>query len=539
VSSPGAPSAKGTAWIAASLLLWVVSFAPDPQPWGVIPGFVGTLWLIERCATTASFLRWSLIFGALGIGFGYLWLADTIQLFGGLPLPVAWLLTALFGVVGVAHGWVFALIYRSMLDRGVRPHPLLVAALWVACESYVPRLFPWMAGHGVVEVPGLRQLAEFGGVPLVSFATLCLVAPLHEALRWALPIAGRPEGRLKPAAVTLAVGALLFVVGHLRHDSVRASEREATEHWAVGVVQPNVGSLDKRAAEERRQGAHDAGVQAYDRGSKRAAERGAELIVWPETAVTESIAYTSQAPQHTAAQLEKARYSAFRELGDRHDFLIGAYEKKEPPPDEQRLGHAFDERWNTAALRPRGGREARWSTVRKVHLIPFGEYMPFGLPRSLLPQRFTMVAGDSPQPLLELGGRTLLPFLCYEGILPEHVREAAGDRRPTLLVSLANDSWFGDTWEPWQHLHFTRFRAVEHGAPLVRATNTGVSAFVSAAGDVEALLGVGVEDVLVHDVPLVERGRTLYASGGHHLPLLLALAALGAWLFVVLGPSRR
>lgn len=529
-ATPASPSTIGTALIACSLLLWLVSFTPEPQPWGVIPGFVGVLWLIERCPTTASFLRWSLIFGALGIGFGYRWLADTIQLFGGLPLPVAWLLTALFGVVGVAHGWAFALVYRSMLARGRRPHPLTVAALWVACESYVPRLFPWMTGHGVVEVPALRQLAEFGGVPLVSFATLCLVAPLHELLRAVWPIPGRPEGRLKPAGVALAVGAALFLVGHLRYESVRASEREAGEHWAVGIVQPNVGSLEKRAAEERNRDAHRSSVEAYDRGSRRAAQGGAELIVWPETAVTESIAYTSQAPQYTAGQLKAVGHAAFEELGERHDFLIGAYEKKEPPPDEARTGRGRDERWNTAALRPRGARDTRWSTVRKVYLIPFGEFMPFGLPRSMLPQRFTMVSGDAPQPLLELRGRTLLPFLCYEGILPDHVREAAGERRPTLLVSLANDSWFGDTWEPWQHLHFTRFRAVEHGAPLVRATNTGVSALVSAAGDVEASLGVGVEDVLVYDVPLVARGRTLYADGGHHLPLLLALYALGAWL---------
>jgi apolipoprotein N-acyltransferase len=145
-----------------------------------------------------------------------------------------------------------------------------------------------------------------------------------------------------------------------------------------------------------------------------------------------------------------------------------------------------------------------------------------------------MLPGTLPQPLLEFEGLTFAPFLCYEGILAEHVRDLAGERRPDVLVSLTNDSWFGDTWEPYQHLNFTRFRAVEHRAPLVRATNTGISAFVSATGDVEARLGLGVEDALVRDVPLVARDPTVYARFGYRLPWVLWAVALIAWLLAQL-----
>ena len=117
------------------------------------------------------------------------------------------------------------------------------------------------------------------------------------------------------------------------------------------------------------------------------------------------------------------------------------------------------------------------------------------------------------------------------------MREAAGDERPGLLVSLANDSWFGDSWEPWQHLNFTRFRAVEHGVPLVRATNTGMSAFVSATGDLEARLAVGVVGELVRDVPLLpDRGRTIFVRYGYHLPWLLAAWGLLAVILARLAP---
>ena len=122
----------------------------------------------------------------------------------------------------------------------------------------------------------------------------------------------------------------------------------------------------------------------------------------------------------------------------------------------------------------------------------------------------------------------MAPFLCYEGILPEHVRDVCAGKRPDLLVSLTNDSWFGDTWEPYQHLNFTRFRAVEHRAPLLRATNTGISAFVDTTGDIapKERLGLFTEGVLVKDVPLVKRDPTVYVRFGYGFPWAAGLLAL-------------
>src|SRR5688572_23536591 len=201
----------------ASWMVWMLCFKPDPQWWGMVPGFLGLLVLLERAPTTGSFLRWSLLFGALGIGYGYRWLAPTMEVFGGVPPVGAWALTAAFGIVGVVHLWLFAVIVRSLLRGTHRPHPLTVVAAWVACEALVPRMFPWMAGHGFVDVAPVRQAAEWGGVPGVSFVALCLVVPLHELLCWAWPQAGRPPARPGAAAFTLAVGLALAVWGLTRY----------------------------------------------------------------------------------------------------------------------------------------------------------------------------------------------------------------------------------------------------------------------------------------------------------------------------------
>ena len=123
-------------------------------------------------------------------------------------------------------------------------------------------------------------------------------------------------------------------------------------------------------------------------------------------------------------------------------------------------------------------------------------------------------------------GLTLATFICYEAIQPETVAAIAGDRRPDLLVNLTNDSWYGNGWEPHQHLNFSRFRAVEHRAPLVRATNTGISAFISATGEVLESLPYDTAGELVRDVPIVARGRTPYSRVAGWSRVALFAAAL-------------
>jgi apolipoprotein N-acyltransferase len=498
-----------------------------------VPGAVGVLWLAERCRTWLRFVGWMCVFGAVGIGTGYHWLAQTVRDFGGLGVPASWVVTAVFGVSGTVHAWIFGFFYRGMLARGRRPHPIVVAALVVAVETLPVRLFPWSAGHGAVDVPPLLQLAEWGGVPLVSFALYCLVVPVWEAIRSVFPGA-TPEGRPGRAAACFALGAALFGLGLWRYRDVRAEDAAAKDTLRVSIVQANVGSHAKRDATTGRAESRLRSVAAYERGTRKAVAEGAELVVWPETAITAAVPLRDALQTNSFLARSDVGFGFLNELGRDRGFLVGVYEAV-----QDRVTHGTqrnESRYNDAALRQAGDRNATWTKYRKVFLIPFGEAMPFGLMKERLPQGFEMLAGKMPQEPLEFRGVRIVPFLCYEGILPEHVRALAGGRRPHLLASLTNDSWFGDTWEPWQHLNFTRFRAVEHRAPMVRATNTGVSAFVNAAGDVESLLGVGEEGVLTSDVPLAHRGETLYARFGFRFPWLAGLLALFAWLGALLRP---
>lgn len=530
--APVAPRPLGPAGrllLLPGMLLWVGAFLPEPVAWATVPGLLCYLALVEGSGRLREALLWTVVLGALAVGAGYHWMAETVQRFGGLPASVAWLAAALFGVAGTVHGLLFVLVHRALRRHGRRPHPLVVAATIVFVESLPLRFFPWLVGHGAVDVPPLRQLAEWGGVPLVSFALLALIVPLREAWVWA-----RRDPAARPGAglAALGVGLALFLLGWWRFEEVRDADARAPRHLRVAIVQADVGAFDKRAEENARARATLVSVERYAAGSRRAAEAGAELIVWPETAVASGIPFLLPRPEpgRTLGALAHRGHEVIRDLGADHAFLIGAYESI--PTRQRRLtGELVDERYNVAALRARGDRNAPWSVYRKVHLIPFGETMPIGLSHDLLPQGFTMRAGTLPQPLLRLDGLTIAPFICYEAILPEHVRALCAGARPDLLANLTNDSWF-TSWEPYQHLNFSRFRCVEHRAPMVRATNTGVSAFVDATGEVVKRLGVGEEGVLVHDVPLAAHPPTLYARTGNLFPWLM-----GAWVLLALLAS--
>src|SRR5262249_51634949 len=141
----------------------------------------------------------------------------------------------------------------------------------------------------------------------------------------------------------------------------------------------------------------------------------------------------------------------------------------------------------------------------KIHLVPFGEYLPFqsvleaiGL-QQLTRMRGGFDTGITPRPLLRVPGLPPLePLICYEAIFPGAIVQGA--ERPGLLINVTNDGWFGNTTGPRQHLHQARVRAVEEGLPLIRAANNGISAAVDGYGRVLALIDMNVRGAI--DVPL-------------------------------------
>ncbi|HSA24246.1 MAG TPA: apolipoprotein N-acyltransferase, partial [Myxococcota bacterium] len=348
-----------------------------------------------------------------------------------------------------------------------------------------------------------------GGLVILSNAAL---AAGWGWLRWRGP---RALGGL----VTLA-GLLLLAGGWavLRLGGVPAPAE--ARRLVAAVVQ---GNLDEKAY-LRGPAATRWVLERLLRESRAAVERGARLVVWPEGSLPEALP-AEGAELGVAAGLP-APLAA--------ELVIGAVGR-------ERGGEA--RQWNSAFLL--SGQLRAQARYDKVHLVPFGEYVPLG---AILPWEWFVppgvrffTPGEEPRPLPAQAGRLGL-LICYEAIFPELARAQVG-QGAELLVNITNDSWFGRTSAPWQHLAMSRMRAVEAGRYLLRAANTGVSAVVDPRGRVLAELGLGLARTqaervraseleppgwLSAEVALLD-GRTPYAWLGDLPAWACAAFAAGAW----------
>jgi apolipoprotein N-acyltransferase len=179
-------------------------------------------------------------------------------------------------------------------------------------------------------------------------------------------------------------------------------------------------------------------------------------------------------------------------------LITGAVRAPQAPP-----GSTISRAYNSIYVIDHAGSVV--SVYDKVHLVPFGEYLPFqdilerlGLQEiTKLPGGF--IAGDRRQPLVVPRAPDALPLVCYEIVFPEEA--ASSGERPGWIVNLTNDGWFGTSTGPYQHLAQARMRAIEQGLPVVRAANTGISAVIDPFGRINDRLPLGTEGVLDARLP--------------------------------------
>jgi apolipoprotein N-acyltransferase len=456
------PKARGDvagarpAWLAAALggVLYFLGYLG----WGAWPcllAFLAPLWgaLDDAAAARARVsLLLGLTFGLVAYAGGFLWLWYLVATFLDGNRAFGVLLWILFGLWFAAGYALYALVFRGIRRRG---WPIVVAGVppLLVLEWLQPQLFPLYAGAGLVPAPLLVQAADLGG-PLLL--TALLAAPnlaLLATWRW------WRGGMRPPVATWIATGAVAAAVlayGWWRMAAVDALVREAPA-LAVGIVQANLGVMEKEAQAVLTHRRH------LEQTRELLADGPLDLVVWPETAYVRGL----RRPLPISGQLvrEDLRVpllfgagSVYEEEGRRRSanaaFLVGA---------DGMIRDGYD----------------------KNLLIPLAEYVPLA---SLLPslERWFPHVGEfrasSEMPALSLGPWRLAAPICYEVIRPEFVRRMVRASSPHLLVTLANDAWFGDSHEPWLHLGLARLRAVEQRRYLVRATNSGLSAVVDPAG---------------------------------------------------------
>ena len=455
-----------------------------------------------------------LVTGAVGFGGTMYWTPAVMSTFGGVNLPLSVALGALLVGYLALYPALFAVLQARACAAFGRRALWLAPVIWVATEllrRYVLSGFPLvLLGYSQATVTPIVQLASLVGV----YGLSALVALVSVAL--AFTTVGSARERVAAPVAALVLVAAVGAWGARRvADGGLVSTGDPIR---VALVQGNI--LQEQKWDPGRAGSI---LETYLRLTREAASHGARLVLWPESA-------TPFYYEHDAAG-----NAAIRSLvQDTGIYLLFGSDQYEPGPPA---------RWfNSAFMLDRSGATA--AVYRKMHLVPFGEYVPLKTLLFFAAPLVEAVSDFSPgeEPVvMPVGVQRMSTAICYEVVYPDLVASFTA-RGSQLLGTITNDAWYGRSSAPHQHFWQAAVRAVEQGRYLVRAANTGISGIVDPYGRVVARSGI-FERTVVEGTVRFPDTRTLYGRTGDAFAwacaALALLAALASPRRVARGGASR
>ncbi|OLU23246.1 apolipoprotein N-acyltransferase [Pseudomonas sp. PA15(2017)] len=468
-------------------------------PYGIWPLALLSIALLYRglralTPRQAAWRGWWYGFGLFASGTS--WVYVSIHDYGAASPPLAALLTLGFvaglGLFFALATWLWALCLRR--DSAPLGDALAFAALWVAQEAFRGWFltgFPWLyAGYSQLDGP-MAGLAPIGGVWLLSFALASSAALLVNLPRL---LGNKPQ---LAEALVLLIAPWLLGVAFKDH----AWTAPAGEPLSVAAIQGNVEQNLKWDPAQL-----NAQLALYRDMSF--ASKPVDILVWPETAVPvlkeQAIGYLSMMDRFAS---------------DRKSALITGV------PIRQANADGDMRYYNAVSVIGQGSGD-----YLKQRLVPFGEYVPlqdmlrgliafFDLPMS------DFARGEHDQPLLEAKGHRIATFICYEVVYPEFAAEMAANS--DLLLTVSNDTWFGKSIGPLQHLQMAQMRALEAGRWMIRATNNGVTVLIDPFGRITERLPQFEQSTLYGQVQPMQH-LTPYLQW-RSWPLIALCSLLAGW----------
>lgn len=419
------------------------------------------------------------------------WVTVAMTVYGHIPKSVSAVLLV-FQVMYVAlYFGVFAMLMQYLEKRTCIPVVVSAPVVWTALEyarTYFFIGFPWnLLGYSQHLTPVMIQVADITGVYGVSFLVMLVNAGLYTCL-----LSGQTrQVKIITGILTAGCIAMCAAYGWVTLASFDRSA-SATETVRVAVIQGNIDQGQKWDAAFK-----DQILDTYLRLSADSLQEQPELIIWPETAAPFAFKYE---PFYREKLIQAVQEWKTVLLFGVPDIVLAP-----PPKQYNSLNSAF-------LLSPQGELTAEY---HKIHLVPFGEYVPFKKVLFFVDRLVTAIGEVLPG-----NEYTVMPFqdtpfstvICFEIIFPNLVRKFV-DSGAQFLVTITNDAWYGRTAAPYQHFAMATFRAVENRAAIARAANTGISGFIDPAGRILAHSDLFVEDALVSDIP-VRTTFTFYTRYG-------------------------
>jgi len=429
------------------------------------------------------------------------WVYHVMHSYGGLGAVTSALLLIAFALyLGLYHG-LFGLLLALIAARrnGFSLRALVFTPfLWVAVElarTYITG-FPWdLLGTTQIDNIPLTRVATFTGVYGLSFE----IALVNTAFAAAFLVPYARRRLLLTAALAAAIA--------LQATKLERPEALPTEQAAT-LVQPDIPILNADwSLDYLEQTLH--ALEALSVRPQHDKPGSPGLIVWPE----------SPAPFWTTdLHLRRTLADIAR---DTSSYIIAGSIGIEHTGDPNRRPDIYN---SASVISPTGAWTARYD---KIHLVPFGEYVPFqtllSFAKALTHEVGTFSRGNQRAPL-NIGDSKAGTFICYESIFPDEVRRFALNGAE-VFVNISNDSWFGDTGAPRQHLNMARMRAVENYRWLLRDTNSGITAVIDPYGRIVKEAPRNQRVALQAPYGL-EEFTTFYTRHGDWFPILCAIITL-------------
>lgn len=454
------------AWIALIPFFFVIQEAPTDKKallYSFISGFV--FW--------GGLIYWLLFLAGWSM---QTWLITILVFLGYLGL------TAILAFFTLLFGWGCRLFKKRAGLSFIWSAPLL----WVGLEYLRTHLFsgfPWgLIGASQYKCLPVIQIAEWTGVYGVSFVAVLVNAFLFEGIDFVL--GRRKKLSLPEKIIPLLVFGLTLLFGMVSLKQYSGSNREPAEGARISLVQGNI-PQDVKWSDEYEETIH----QVYRDLTLSAVEKeNPDLVIWPETAIPAYLKYDEESLKFVSGLIKKIK----------KPMLVGASDAQSETTEKNgKFKHAVYYYNSAFLLQPGIGFTKQYN---KIHLVPFGEFNPFTVipfVRKLIPLEEDYAPGKE-YTVFDFK----VPFstvICFEDIFPDLVRRYVKNGA-RCLINMTNDGWFKNSSAPMQHAALSVFRSVENRVWLVRATNTGVSCFVSPAGKIVSQ----IED---------NKGKNIWISG--------------------------
>lgn len=480
-------STKTTAWFAYAVALisggiGVFAYSPFDYWWVAFLSASGLIWLVscqpKRTALLGSFL-WAVSYFAIGVN----WVHVSMIQFGGVPEVVSYLAVLLLA----AYLALYALLFAYLAQRRGNFNPWWLAFLFTLTEYFrgvVFTGFPWLQfGYSLIDTPFANLATIFGVEGLTVFVIVVSGYFVQIGSQFA-----KKQLKLTPCIALASVLAASFATNWLHFVEIDESQ-PATK---ISLVQ---GNIEQKMKWDPAHFQHT--IQTYNR-LLQSVVGSSDVVILPESAIP-AVERQIEPLMQQLDQLGRAKGS---------EIIIGTLHQAPQ-------GLLYNSALTLGGSQPYAIDQS--PRYNKHHLVPFGEYVPFGSLLDFLRDVFilpiNLSQGDFVQPPLFAAKQKFNMAICYEIIFGEQVQQNQQAQQAGYLLTITNDAWFGESVGPWQHFQMARMRALELGKPLVRAANTGITAFVDHRGKVIASLPQFEANTLTHEMQTTQ-GETLYGRFG-------------------------